>query len=72
MPLYFDLEVLPVTLVHTKLPSFCSFSEVAYQFEPIEHFGLFEVSGYISDSLGQQTSFSFKVQVINTQPYFKE
>jgi hypothetical protein len=72
MPLFIDLDVLPLTLVHTKLPPFCTFKEVTYQFEPIYHFGQFEVSGYISDSLGQQTPFSFKVQVINSRPYFKE
>jgi hypothetical protein len=72
MPTYYDLEHLPVTVKHTKLPPFCTFSEDVYQFEPITHFGQFEVSGYISDSLNQQTPFSFKVEVINTQPYFKD
>ena len=72
MPTYYDLELLPVTIVHTKLPPFCTFSEDAYQFEPITDFGQFEVSGYISDSLNQQAPFSFKVEVINSQPYFKK
>jgi hypothetical protein len=53
MPLYNDLELLPVTVKHTKLPPFCKFSENAYIFEPITHFGIFEVKGYISDSLDQ-------------------
>jgi hypothetical protein len=66
MPVYFDLEQLPVTVKHTKLPLFCTFSEDTYHFEPITHFGQFEVSGFISDSLNQQTPFSFKVEVINT------
>ena len=39
MPINFDLENLPVTAVHTKLPPFCSFSKDIYQFEPITHFG---------------------------------
>jgi hypothetical protein len=26
MPIYFDLELLPVSVVHTKLPPFCTFS----------------------------------------------
>ena len=43
-----------------------------YTFEPMYNFGKFEVSGYLSDSLMQTTSFSFKVEVINTKPYFKE
>jgi hypothetical protein len=51
MPTYFDLEMLPVTVTHTKLPSFCTISEDAYIFEPITDIGNFEVSGYISDSL---------------------
>ena len=72
MPLYIDLEMLPMSLVHTNLPPFCTFSGVAYQFEPTSHFGSFEVSGYISDSLDQQTPFSFEVIVTNTQPFFKE
>jgi hypothetical protein len=72
MPTYYDLELLPVTVVHSKLPPFCTFAEDAYQFEPITHFGQFEVSGYISDSLNQQTLFSFKVEVINTKPFFKK
>ena len=66
MPTYYDLELLPVTVKHTKLPPFCTFSEDVYQFEPISHFGQYEVSGYISDSLNQTTSFSFKVEVINS------
>jgi hypothetical protein len=53
MPTYFDLELLPVTVKHTKLPPFCSFSKDTYKFEPITHFGQFKVSGYISDSLDQ-------------------
>jgi hypothetical protein len=72
MPLFIDLELLPLTVVHTNLPPFCTFSEVDYILEPITHFGKFEVSGYISDSLDQQTPFSFKIEVINTQPYFSE
>jgi hypothetical protein len=59
LPTYFDLELLPVTVTHTKLPPFCSFSKDTYRFEPITHFGQFKVSGYISDSLDQQTPFSF-------------
>ena len=51
IPTYFDLEMLPVTVTHTKLPPFCVFTDDVYQFEPITHFGQFEVSGYISDSL---------------------
>ena len=72
MPTYYDLELLLVTLVHSKLPPFCTFADNTYKFEPITHFGLFEVAGYISDSLNQQTLFSFKVEVINTKPYFKK
>jgi hypothetical protein len=49
MPKYFDNEQLPVTVTHKKLPPFCKFSEDVYTFEPITHFGKFEVSGYISD-----------------------
>jgi hypothetical protein len=49
MPTYYDLEMLPVSVEHTKLPPFCTFSEDAYIFEPITHFGQFEVAGYISD-----------------------
>jgi hypothetical protein len=45
LPTYFDLEMLPVTVKHTKLPPFCTFSEDVYKFEPITHFGQFEVSG---------------------------
>ena len=41
LPTYFDLEMLPVTVTHTKLPPFCTFSEDVYQFEPITHFGQF-------------------------------
>jgi hypothetical protein len=70
MPTYFDLEMLPVTVTHIKLPPFCTYSEETYIFEPITHFGSFEVLGYISDSLDQQTPFSFKIEVINSQPYF--
>jgi hypothetical protein len=66
MPTYFDLEMLPVTIKHTQLPPFCTFSEDVYKFEPISHFGQYKVSGYISDSLNQQTPFSFKVEVINS------
>jgi hypothetical protein len=51
MPIYFDLEMLAVSVEHTKLPPFCIFSEDVYQFEPLTHFGKFEVSGYILDSL---------------------
>jgi hypothetical protein len=51
MPIYFDLEMLAVTVEHTKLPPFCTFSEDVYQLEPLTHYGIFEVSGYISDSL---------------------
>ena len=72
LPTYFDLELLPVTVTHTNLPPFCTFSDDTYTFEPISHFGKFEVSGYLSDSLIQTTSFSFKVEVINSKPYFKE
>jgi hypothetical protein len=39
LPTYFDLEMLPVTVTHTKLPPFCSFSEDVYQLEPITHLG---------------------------------
>jgi hypothetical protein len=72
MPTYFDLELLPVTVVHTKLPPFCTFSDDVYIFDPVAHFLHFEVSGFISDSLNQQTLFSFKVEVTNTRPYFKK
>jgi hypothetical protein len=72
LPIFFDLELLPVTVMHTQLPPFCTFSVNAYKFEPVTHFGQFEVSGSISDSLNEQTFFSFKVEVINTKPYFKE
>jgi hypothetical protein len=72
LPTYFDLELLPVTLTHTNLPSFCTFSDDIYTFEPISHFGKFEVSVYLSDSLMQTTPFSFKVEVTNSKPYFKE
>jgi hypothetical protein len=72
LPTYFDLEQLPVTVKHIILPPFCTFSEDVYKFEPIAHFGQFKVSGYISDSLNQRTPYSFKVEVINSQPYFKE
>ena len=72
MPTYFDLELLPVTVTHAIMPPFCTFSDDIYTFEPISHFGKFEVSGYLSDSLMQKTSFSFEVLVINTKPYFKE
>jgi hypothetical protein len=72
MPTYYDLEQLPVTVEHTKFPPFCRFSEDVYRFEPFNHFGQFEVSGYISDSLNQMTLFSFKVEVINTQPFFNK
>jgi hypothetical protein len=51
MPTYYDLEMLPVTVTHKKLPRFCTFSEDAYILEPTNDFGQFEVSGYISDSL---------------------
>jgi hypothetical protein len=51
LPTYYDLEMLPVAVKHTKLPTFCIFSEDIYQFEPITHLGKFEVSGFISDSL---------------------
>jgi len=47
LPTYFDLEKLSVTVEHTKLPPFCTFSEDIYKFEPIAHFGRFEVLGYI-------------------------
>jgi hypothetical protein len=69
MPTYFDLEMLPVAVKHTKLPPLCTFKEDVYKFKPITHFGLFEVSGYISDSLNQQTYFKFKVDVVNTKPF---
>ena len=72
LPTYYDLETLPVTVEHTLLPPFCTFSEDIYQFEPITYFGQFNVKGYISDSLNQQTPFSFKVEVINTQPHFSK
>jgi hypothetical protein len=72
LPTYFDLELLPVKVTHINLPPFCTFSEMIYTFEPMYNFGKFEVSGYLSDSLMQTTSFSFKVEVINTKPYFKE
>jgi hypothetical protein len=72
LPTYFDLELLPVTLTHTKLPPFCTFSDDIYTFEPISNFGKFEVSGYLSDSLMKKTSFSFKVEVTNSKPYFKD
>jgi hypothetical protein len=51
LPTYYDLEMLPVTVTHTKLPPFSIYSEDAYILEPINYFGQFEVSGYISDSL---------------------
>jgi hypothetical protein len=51
LPIYYDLEMLPVTEKHTLLPPFCSFSDDIYYFEPITHLGQFEVSGYLSDSL---------------------
>jgi hypothetical protein len=72
LPTYFDLEMLPVTVTHTQLPPFCTFSEDIYKFEPITHFGQHKVSGYISDSLNQQNPFSFKVEVINSQPFFNK
>jgi hypothetical protein len=72
MPIYYDLELLPVTVKHTSLPAFCTFSEDTYKFEPITHYGLHEVSGYLEDSLLQQTAFSFKVDVLNNPPFFKE
>jgi hypothetical protein len=53
LPTYFDLEMLPVIVTHTKLPPFCTFSEDVYQFDPIAHFGFFEVEGYLSDSLNE-------------------
>ena len=70
MPMYFDLEMLPVTVEHNKLPPFCIFSEDVYRFDPLTHFGQFEVSGHLSDSLNQKTPFSFKVVVTNTKPFF--
>jgi hypothetical protein len=66
LPMYYDLELVYASVVHTRLPPFCSFSQDAYRFEPINHFGQYEVSGYVSDSLNQQNPFSFKVEVINT------
>ena len=72
LPTYFDVELLPVTVTHTNLPPFCTFSDDIYTFEPISHFGKFEVSGYLSDSLMQTTSFSFKVEVTNSKPCFKD
>ena len=72
LPPYFDVELLPVTVTHTNLPPFCTFSDDIYRFEPISHFGKFEVSGYLSDSLMQTTSFSFKVEVTNSKPCFKD
>jgi hypothetical protein len=72
LPTYFDLELLPVTVTHTKLPPFCKFSDDIYTFEPISDFGKFKVSGLLSDSLMQTHSFSFKVEVSNSKPYFKE
>jgi hypothetical protein len=72
LPTYFDLELLPVTVAHTILPPFCTFSELIYTFEPISHFGKFEVSGYLSDSLMEKSFFSFEVEVTNSRPYFKE
>ena len=66
LPTYFDLEMLSTSVVHTKLPPLCKFSEDVYKFEPIIHFGQFEVFGYIYDSLNQRTIFSFKVEVLNT------
>jgi hypothetical protein len=72
MPTYYDLELLPVTVTHAIMPPFCTFSEDIYTFEPISHFGKFEVSGYLSDSLMQKTYFSFKVELTNSRPQFKE
>jgi antitoxin component YwqK of YwqJK toxin-antitoxin module len=72
LPTYYDLELLPVTVNHSKMPPFCTFSEDIYTFEPISHFGKFEVSGYLSDSLMQKRSFSFNVEVTNSRPYFKQ
>jgi hypothetical protein len=72
LPTYYDLELLPVTVTHTIMPPFSTFSDDTYTFEPISHFGKFEVSGYLSDSLMQKTSFSFKVEVTNSRPHFKE
>jgi hypothetical protein len=66
LPMYYDLELIFATVTHTRLPPFCTFLQDAYRFEPINHFGQYEVSGYISDSLNQQNPFSFKVEVINT------
>jgi hypothetical protein len=71
LPSFFDLEQLPVSVKHTILPPFCTFSDDAYIFEPIAHFGSFKVSGYLSDSLNQRTPFSFMVEVLNTPPYFQ-
>jgi hypothetical protein len=70
LPTYYDL--LPVTVTHTKLPPFCTFSEDLYTFKPVSHFGKFKVSGFLSDSLMEKTAFSFNVEVINHKPYFKE
>ena len=72
LPTYFDLELLSVTVTHTILPPFCTFSDDIYTFEPKSHFGKFEVSGYLSDSLMQKTFFAFEVIVTNTKPYFNE
>jgi hypothetical protein len=42
LPIYYDFELLPVTVVHTKMPPFCTFSSGdIYQFEPVSHFGHF-------------------------------
>jgi hypothetical protein len=41
LPTYFDLELLPVKVIHTNLPPFCTFSEDIYTFEPISHLGSF-------------------------------
>ena len=72
MPVYYDLELLPVTVKHTSLPAFCTFSEDTYKFEPITHYGLHEVSGYLEDSLLQLLPFSFMVDVLNNPPFLKE
>ena len=39
LPTYFDLELLPVTVTHTILPPFCTFSKNIYTFEPKSQFG---------------------------------
>jgi hypothetical protein len=63
LPTFIDLEFLPITIKHSKLPPFCSFEGDTYTFNPLIHQGIFEVVGSLSDSLGEERIFSFKVEV---------